>query len=125
MAWRGPPQFGTLARGRFCPFERSPFLSTQRSPRPANERKREPRLGHIPTRPRPDRIARAASSPQGLAATFLRPVMLDLLGFCDFKMLLSRRTSREPRKPRRGKSVEFDRDLFRVGCGRGHFARLV
>ena len=69
MAWRGPPQFGTLARGRFCPLERSPIPQRQRSPRAANERKREPRLGHIPTRPRPDQIARAASSPQGLAAT--------------------------------------------------------
>ena len=51
--------------------------------------------------------------------------MLDLLGFCDFKMRLSRRTSREPLKPRRGKSVEFDRDLFKVGCRPGHFVRLV
>jgi len=62
MAWRGPPQFGTLARGRFCPSNEAPFLSAQRWPRPANERKREPRLGHIPTRPRPDRIARGQLS---------------------------------------------------------------
>ena len=43
--------------------------------------------------------------------------MLVLLGFCDPQMPLSRGTGREPRWSRRGKSVEFDHDLFQYFVG--------
>src|SRR5260370_28695265 len=68
-----------------------------------------------PPLPVPDRIARGQLSPKSLPQLFCTAQTLDLLEFSDFKMPLSRGTSREPRKSRRGKSVEFDRDLFRVG----------
>ena len=70
MAWRDPPQFGTLVHGGFCPLERAQFLIAERGqPRPANERKREPRpRSHShPSPSRPDRARPAL--PQGLAVT--------------------------------------------------------
>src|SRR6266481_5349873 len=52
--------------------------------------------------------------PQELAATFSDHINAQFIGLLRFQSALSRGTTREPRKSRRGKSVEFDRDLFRV-----------
>src|SRR5712664_477118 len=99
LAWRWPPGG--------CHRQRPRSVTKQR-----NKETRDPVTS--PPLPVPDRIARGQLSPKSWPQLFWTVQTLNLLGFCDFKVPLSRGTTREPRKSRRGKSVEFDRDLFRV-----------
>jgi hypothetical protein len=96
-------------------------MAARRLPPPARPRSRTKQRNKetrdpvtSPPLPVPDRIARGQLSPKSWPQLFWTVQTLNLLGFCDFKVPLSRGTTREPRKSRRGKSVEFDRDLFRV-----------
>ena len=69
MAWRGPPQFGTLARGRFCPLERSP-IPQRPAVATASQRAKTRTATRSHPHPSPSRPDRARPAlPQGLAAT--------------------------------------------------------
>jgi hypothetical protein len=69
MAWRGPPQFGTLARGRLCPLERSP-IPQRPAVATASQRAKTRTATRSHPHPSPSRPDRARPAlPQGLAAT--------------------------------------------------------
>src|SRR5260221_10296991 len=67
-----------------------------------------------PPLPVPDRIARGQLSPKSWPQLIGEPKKPVILGFRISRMSLSRGTTRQPRRSKRGKSVEFDRDLFTV-----------
>src|SRR6476620_8980392 len=92
MAWRGQPQFGTLARGRFCPLERSP-IPQRPAVATASQTRTATRSHPHPSPSRPDRARPAL--PQGLAAPcqgllFLQNVRL-LKSYYRVRQVLSQR----------------------------------
>src|SRR6266404_8811776 len=81
MAWRGPPQFGTLARGRFCPLERSP-IPQRPAVATASQRAKTRTATRSHPHPSPSRPDRARPAlPQGLAASFLNALNVGFAGF--------------------------------------------
>src|SRR5258707_15835496 len=114
MAWRGPPQFGTLARGRFCPLERSPIPQ-----RPAvatvSQRAKTRTATRSHPHPSPSRPDRARPAlPQGLAATFWKRINAAFIVVFRFQNVALTRNESRRVQVKTWKSVEFDRDLFRV-----------
>jgi hypothetical protein len=64
----------------------------------------------------PDRIARPVV-PQELAATFMNGLNAGFVEVLQFQNAAMARNESRTRKSRRGKFVEFDRDVFRVAKG--------